>query len=76
MQMNLNITLDNSTERTDKIINLTRVRTTNSVSDTDTVHANLVDSLVDGKKIDKVRTERVFGRESDFDTYENCELPR
>ena len=47
MQMNLNITAHNSAECTDEIINLARVGTANCIGDTDTVHADLVDGLVD-----------------------------
>lgn len=38
------------------------------VCNTDSVDANLVDGGVEAEKIDKVGSERVFGRESDLET--------
>ena len=42
--------------------------TYDSICDTDTVYTDLVDSAVEGKKIDQVRSEAVLGGESDFQT--------
>ena len=52
--MNFDIALDNSSECTDKFIDLTRICATNSVGDTDSVHANIVHGLVDGEEIDEI----------------------
>ena len=57
MQMDLDITAHNPAECTDEIVNLARVGAANRVGDTDTVHANLVDSLVDGEKVDEIGPE-------------------
>ena len=68
MQMDLDITAHNPAECTDEIVNLARVGAANRVGDTDTVHANLVDSLVNRQEIDEIGTEGVFRRETNFDT--------
>lgn len=51
--MSLNVTADNATKSSDKVIHLTRVGTANSVGDTDTVDTDLVDGAVDREQIDQ-----------------------
>lgn len=54
MQVDLDIALDNSAERADEFVNLTRVGTADSVGDTDTVDTDLVYGLVNGEEVHKV----------------------
>lgn len=60
VQMDLNVALDDATKRTDEVVDLARVGTADSVSDTDTVDTDLVDGLVDGEEVDEIGTERVL----------------
>ena len=60
MQMDLDITAHNPSECTDEIVNLARVGAADGISNTNTVHANAVDSLVDGQEVDEVGPERVL----------------
>lgn len=52
MEMALDITADHTPQSPNEIIHLTRVGTSNSVCDTDTVDTNLVDGAVDGEEVD------------------------
>ena len=54
MQVDLNVALDDTTESADEVVDLAGVGAADGVSNTDTVHTNLVDSLVDGEEIDEV----------------------
>jgi hypothetical protein len=64
--MALDVAADNTTESTDKVVDLAGRSATDSVSDTNTVNTLLVNSLVKAEKVDKVTSERVLGRESDL----------
>jgi hypothetical protein len=54
VEMALDVAADDTTESTDKVVDLTRRSAANSVSDTNTVNTLLVNSLVKAEKIDKV----------------------
>jgi len=66
VQMDFNVTADDTTQRSDEIIDLTGIRAPDCVRDTDTVDADFVYGLVDRKEVDKVRSEGVLGGESDL----------
>ena len=68
MQVDLDITTDNTPERPHKLVDLTRVGAPHSVSDSNSVDTNLVNSLVNREQVDQVRTERIFRRESNLDS--------
>ena len=68
MEMNLNVTTNYASECSDEFINLSGVRTTDRIGDSDTIHANLVDGLVDGEEVDEIGAEGILGGEADFDT--------
>lgn len=61
VQMNLDVAADNPSEGPNKIVDLTRVRAADGISNADAVDTNLVDGLVDGEEVDEVGTEGVFG---------------
>lgn len=65
--MDFNITSYNSTQSANKVVNLARVCATYSVSNANTVDTDLVDSLVNGQKVDEVGPEGILGGESDLD---------
>ena len=67
VQVNLNITRHNTTEGSDELEDLSWVCAADGVCDADPVDADLVDGLVNRKKIDEVGAEGVLGREADFD---------
>lgn len=67
VEMRLDVTADDTSQRPDEVVDLSRVGTTDSVGDTDSVDTNLVDRAVDAEQIDELGTERVFGRESNLD---------
>ena len=54
VEMTLNVAAYDTTESPDEVVYLSRAGATNSVCDTDSVHADLVDGAVEGEKIDKV----------------------
>ena len=58
--MALDVAADDTSECSDKVIDLTRIRAADSISDADSVDANLVDGSVDGKQVDEVGSERVL----------------
>lgn len=60
MEMSFDITADNTSECPDEVVNLSRVGTTDSIGDTDSVDTDLVDCTVDGEQIDELGSERVF----------------
>lgn len=66
MEVSLDITAHNPSQRPDQIIHLSGVRTSYSVRHTHSVHADLVDCPVDGEEVDELGSERVFGGEPDF----------
>jgi hypothetical protein len=47
VQVNFNVTLDDTAKSADKFVDLTRVRAADGVGNTHAVHTNLVHSLVD-----------------------------
>ena len=47
---------------------LSRVGASDGVGDTNTVDSNLVDRSVDAQEVDQIGSERIFGRESDFNS--------
>lgn len=67
VEMGLDIAVNNASEHTNKLVDLAGRSTANGISDTDTVDANLVDSRVERKEVNKVRSEGIFRREADFD---------
>ena len=67
MQVDLDIAAHNAAKRADKIVDLTRVRASDGISDTNAVNADLVDGLVDREQVDEVGAEGVLGGEADFD---------
>jgi hypothetical protein len=64
--MCLNVARNDTTESSYKVVDLTGRCAANSIGDTNTVNANLVDSAVNGQKVNEVRSERVLGAESDL----------
>jgi hypothetical protein len=50
--MGLDVTADNTSQCPDEVVNLSGVGTTDSVGNTDSVNTNLVDSPVNGQKVD------------------------
>jgi hypothetical protein len=68
VQVDLNVTTDNTPERPNKFVNLTRVSTSDCIGDSHPIYANLIHGLVNREQVDQVRTERIFRRESDFDS--------
>ena len=67
VQVDLNVTTDDASERPHKFIDLARVGASDRIGDSHPVDTNFVDSLVNRKQVDQVRTERIFRRESDLD---------
>lgn len=65
--MRLNIARDNTPQRPDEVVYLTRVGAPDSVGNTDTVDADLVDGTVNGEQVDEFGPEGVFRGESDLD---------
>lgn len=68
VEVGLDVAADNTTEGPNEVVDLAGSGATDSVSDTDAVHANLVDGAVDGEKIDEVGAERVLRGETDLKT--------
>jgi hypothetical protein len=68
VQVDLNVTTDDTPERPHKFVNLTRVGAPDSVGDSHPVDTNLVHGLVNREQVDQVRTERIFRRESNLDS--------
>lgn len=65
--MTFDITRNDAPQSPYEFVNLTRVRASNGIGDTNTVDTDLVNGTVDRQEVDQVGTERVFGRESYFD---------
>jgi len=61
VEMSFDIARNDTTESADKVIYLSWTCATDCVCNTDSVHANFVDSTIDGEKVDEVRTEGIFG---------------
>jgi len=74
MEMRLDITAHNPSQRPDQIINLSRIRTADRIGHTNSVDAYLIDRTVDGEKVDEFGSERIFGGETDFDSFGFDEL--
>lgn len=66
VEVSFNVTTDNTSQNTDKLVDLAGRRATDGVGNTDTVDTNLVDSRVDGEEVNEVRTERVLRGETDL----------
>lgn len=47
VQVNFNVAADDATKRAHEVIYLSRVRASDGVSNTNTIHTDLVDSLID-----------------------------
>jgi len=68
VQVDLNVTRDDSSERPHELVDLTRVGASHSIGDSHPVDTDLIDSLVNREQVDQVRTERIFRRESNLDS--------
>lgn len=66
VEVGLNVTADDTTQDTDELVDLAGRGTADSVGNTDTLHADLVDGGVDGQKVDQVGAERVLTGETDL----------
>lgn len=66
VEVSLNVTLDDTPQDTNELVNLAGGCATDRVSNTNTVDTNLVNGRVDGEKVHQVRPEGVFTGESDF----------
>lgn len=66
VEVSLDITLDNTSQDTDQLVDLARRSAADSVRNTDTVDTDLVDSGVEGQKVNQVGSEGVFAGESDL----------
>lgn len=66
VEVSLNVTADNTSQDTDKLVDLAGRGATDGVGNTDTVDTDLVDRRVDGEEVNEVRTERVLRRETDL----------
>lgn len=67
-KVSLNIARDNASQGADQVVDLSRRSASDSISDTDAVNADCVNSLVQRQEIDKVGSERVFRRKSNFES--------
>lgn len=68
VEMSLDITADDSSKGSDELVDLTRVGASHGISDSDSVHSNLVDGSVEVKEVDQVGSEGVLRRESNLNT--------
>lgn len=57
MKMDFDVAVDDTPQSPNKVIHLSWVGASNSIGDTNTVDTDLINSLVDGKEVDKVGTE-------------------
>lgn len=64
--MGFDVAAHNASQGAYEIVNLTGSSATNGVGNTNTVDADLVDSLVKCEKVDKIGSERIFGRKADL----------
>lgn len=64
--MRLNIAADHTPQSPHQIVHLSGAGTSDGVGDTNAVYTNLIDGAVDGKKVDQIRSERVFGTEANL----------
>jgi hypothetical protein len=69
MKVKLNVTAHDIAKGPDEVIDLPGIRATNRVSDTDAVHTDLVDNLVDSENVDEIGTEGVFCGETNLETF-------
>ena len=65
--MNLDVTAHDASERPHQVVHLPGVRTSDGISNTDTIHANFVYSLVDAEEVDEVGSEGILRRKANFD---------
>ena len=49
MQVDFDVTANNSPKSSYQVVDLSRIGTTNGISDTDTIHTDLVNCLIDGE---------------------------
>ena len=54
MQMDFNVTADNPPKSSYQVVDLSRIGTTNGISDADTIHTDLVNCLIDGEQINEI----------------------
>jgi hypothetical protein len=66
VEVSFNVTANNTSQHTDEFVNLTRRSAADSVGDTNTVNADLVDSGINGQQVNEVRTEGVLAGEPDL----------
>jgi hypothetical protein len=62
----LDVAVDNTTERSHEIIDLSGRGAPNGISDTNSIYADCVDSLVQREEVNQVGPERILRREPDF----------
>ena len=68
VEVALDVAADDTAKGSDQVVDLAGGGTADRVGDTDSVDTDLVDGSVEREKIDQVGSERVLGRESDFET--------
>ena len=68
VEVALDVAADDTAESSDQVVDLAGGGTADRVGDTDSVDTDLVDGSVQREKVDQVGSERVLGRESDFET--------
>jgi len=66
--MSLDVTANNSSKSSDELVDLSRVGASDGISDSDSIHSNLVDSSVEVEEVDEIGSEGILRRESDLDT--------
>lgn len=66
VQVNLDVTSNDSSQCPDQLVDLSGVGAADRVSDADSVNANLINGLINGKEVHEVRSERILRGESDF----------
>jgi len=67
VEVALDVAADDAAQGSDQVVDLAGGGTADGVGDTDSVDADLVDGSVEREKVDQVGSERVLGRESDFE---------
>ena len=60
VQMNFNVAAYDTAQRSNQIIDLSRVGTPHRISNANSVDTNLVNGLIDREEVDKVGPEAVF----------------
>ena len=69
VEMTFDVATHNASKCSDEIVNLPWICAADGVGDSDSVDTNLVNCFVDGEQVDQIRSERVFGREANFDAF-------